>query len=244
MLAVMEVLDPVAVTFDGDALAARLHLAPGSDDAAQFAALLERARLRARPKALYTEAGVTERGEDWVCLHGVRFTSRVLARNLDGVHRVFPYVVTCGAELDGVALPDSGLLSRFWLDTIKEAALQAAAEELSRHITDRFQPGTIASMNPGASGTDVWRIEDQRPLFALLGDVQSLIGVTLSESCLMWPNKSLSGLFFPTEMGFENCAVCSRGSCEGRRAPYDADLAARLLGGHKERAGADLHGSV
>ena len=58
--------------------------------------------------------------------------------------------------------------------------------------------------------------------------VEALIGVRLTESCLMIPNKSLSGLLFPSEFGYENCAVCPREGCRGRRAPYDPDVAAML----------------
>jgi len=42
----------------------------------------------------------------------------------------------------------------------------------------------------------------------------------------MIPNKSVSGLFFPTEVPFESCMVCRRPHCPGRKAPYDPDFLA------------------
>lgn len=228
------VLDAIPVTFDEAALREKLHLAPESDEARELGGLLARAREAGRPKVLYTTAFVTARGEDTVDIDGVTFTSPVLRRNLDRVERVFPYVATCGVEYDALPLPEQSMLCRFWLDEIKEEALRQADEAFLRHIEDAFRPGRMASMNPGASGTAVWSIRDQRPLFRLLGDVEALIGVRLTESCLMIPNKSLSGVLFPSEFGYENCAVCPREGCRGRRAPYDPDVAA-MLGGRTAR---------
>jgi hypothetical protein len=75
-------------------------------------------------------------------------------------------------------------------------------------------------MNPGSGDADVWPIQQQRELFSLLGDVQGELGVSLTESCLMVPNKTVSGLIFPTEIDFESCQVCKRKDCPNRRAPY------------------------
>jgi len=68
-------------------------------------------------------------------------------------------------------------------------------------------------------------MEEQRKLFALLGDPVKEVGVELTESCLMIPVKSVSGIWFPAKIDFENCQLCSRENCPGRRAPYDENLA-------------------
>jgi hypothetical protein len=224
------ILDDIPVTLDAAALSEKLHLEPGSEEAAEFEALLGRVRGVGRPKVLYRMAAVSGRGPDAVAIDGVWFTSPILARNLEGVERVFPYVATCGVEYDAIALPEQSMLCRFWLDAIKEEALMQADEFFNRHVEHAHRPGPMASMNPGASGSDVWTIKDQRPLFALIGDVEARIGVRLTESCLMIPNKSVSGIRFPSAQGFENCAVCPREVCQGRRAPYDHVLALKLRG--------------
>ncbi len=219
-----------AISFDPDRqlLLRRLHLAPGSSEAEEFEALLEQVRGAARPKAIYDVCFVRERGDERVTVNDVVFTSRVLSLNLESVYRVFPYVATCGVELDRVMLPESSLLYTFWLDAIKEAALMAANGHLKSHIEKTYQPGKLSSMNPGSSTQDVWPIDQQHTLFSLLGDVENEIGVTLHKSCLMSPNKSISGIFFPTELDYENCKLCSREKCEGRRAPYSPELAKKL----------------
>ena len=217
----METLTQIAPALDTTALLARAHVAPDSEDAAAFTALIDRAREVGQPKALYAEAFVEGRGDDTIRIDGITFTSRVLRRKLATVERVFPYVATCGHEMDGVALPAGDALVQFWWDTIKAELLAAARAHVLAHLTDRFRLGQTVRMGPGSGDTEVWPIEQQRPLFALLGGVTPFIGVILTESCLMIPNKTVSGLLFPTEEDFQTCQVCHRDVCPNRRAPFD-----------------------
>jgi hypothetical protein len=79
-------------------------------------------------------------------------------------------------------------------------------------------------MNPGSGDANVWPIEQQKELFSLFGDVENLIGVRLTDSFLMVPNKSVSGICFPTEINFQSCQLCHRMNCNGRKAPFDRKL--------------------
>ena len=76
----------------------------------------------------------------------------------------------------------------------------------------------ISSLNPGS--LKEWPITGQVPLFELLGGVTEDIGVVLSDSLLMSPVKSVSGIMFQSEEAYENCQLCPRENCPGRRAPY------------------------
>ena len=78
-------------------------------------------------------------------------------------------------------------------------------------------------MSPGSGDAVIWPIEQQRNLFALLGDGSQQIGVQLTDSCLMIPNKSVSGIRYPTEIDFHTCQVCHREDCPGRIAPFDEE---------------------
>jgi hypothetical protein len=152
----------------------------------------------------------------------VTFTSRVLTVNLKKVHRVFPFVVTCGVELDEVPGAADDPLTEYWLDELRIMALGAASAHLRRQIEERYRPGKITSMSPGSLKD--WPLTQQRELFSALGDVEGAIGVKLTESFLMWPMKSVSGVYFQTETSFESCQLCPREDCPGRRAPYDERL--------------------
>jgi hypothetical protein len=62
-------------------------------------------------------------------------------------------------------------------------------------------------------------------LFQLLADVEASIGVRLNKSLVMIPTKSVSGIYFQTEVSFFNCQLCQRGKCPGRKARYDENVA-------------------
>jgi len=220
----MQILSDIPSELDATAMMRRVHLEPGSEDATDFEALVDTARERARPKALYDEA-LVERGDgDTVLIGGVTFTSRMLHANLESIERVFPYVATCGREADEAAPAGGDLLKDFWWDTIKAHLLGAATRHLNDRLETRFRLGKTAGMSPGSGDVNIWPIEQQRPLFSLLGDVEAQIGVTLTDSFLMVPNKTVSGIRFPTEKDFRTCQVCHREPCPSRSAPFDKEL--------------------
>ena len=159
-----------------------------------------------------------------------RFVSKVLRANLDEVGRVFPFVVTCGPELDTIPIADDDIFGQFCRDTIKEMALYAAISHLDSYVKETFALEKLVSMNPGSGDVEVWPIEQQKELFAFFGDVQQSIGVVLTDSCLMLPNKSVSGLLYASEHDFQSCQLCHREKCPNRRAPFDPHLWEERLG--------------
>ena len=216
------VLEQISFEPDVERLLRVLHLDPQGDDAARVRELVGEARAVAQPKAMYREVYVEARGDDFVVLDGIRLTSRVLSVNLAGAHRAFPWIATCGREVEAWSQGLSDMLERYWAGAIMEAALRAAGRALEAALEARYGLRRSATMNPGS--LEDWPLSEQVQLFALLGDPQQAIGVELSDSFLMKPIKSTSGLRFPTETTFENCQLCSRPQCPGRRAPYDKDL--------------------
>lgn len=218
------VLDSIPFVLDTAGLMKQAHVESGTEDADDFCRLLDNARRLARPKALYRECFVSEHRDGAVALEGVPFTSRVLAHNLENVERVFAFVATCGAELNSVTPPYSEFVSRFWWDVIKTDLLKTARDFLNDHLRRRFALGNTVAMSPGSGDVTVWPIEQQRELFSLLGDVRALIGVELTDSFLMIPNKTVSGIRFPTQHDFRSCQLCRRDPCPSRSAPFDPHL--------------------
>ena len=255
----MRILDDVPFQIDAGEVFGRLHIDARSQYAGEVSAIIDGARPLARPRAVYGVAFVEERGEESVLIADstreleqaleraspprrtpldgsraqqgrARFESRVLRANLDQVERVFPYVATCGPELDAIPIEAGDLFAQFCRDTIKEMALRAAISHLVAHLKQAYALETLASMNPGSGDIHVWPIEQQRELFAFFGDLPESIGVVLTESCLMVPNKSVSGLLYPSKDGFQSCQLCHRERCPGRRAPFDPHLWEERLG--------------
>jgi len=200
----------------------RLHIKENSQDAAEFKSLFAEAQAIANPKAMYKLASIDEKDEAMVIIDGIHFTSRVLSVNLASAQRVFPFLGTCGMELEEWSNSISDVFIGYWAEAIKELALYAALEALDTHLKDRFRPGSVSSMSPGS--LQDWPISEQKPLFNLMGNTYDKIGVKLTESFLMIPTKSVSGIRFPMDETFESCQLCPRQSCPNRRAPYDETL--------------------
>jgi len=215
----MERLGPIPLGLDIEELKNRLHLTDGQ----QVQALLDLAKPLIAANAVYKVCYIEEKLEDAVMIDGIRLCSRVLRKNLESIGRVFPYVVTIGTELEQKADACTDFLEKYYLDVIGNVAINKARKHLEDHLRFRFALGGLSYMSPGSLGD--WPIEEQQPLFSILKDVEVSVGVKLTDSFLMIPRKSISGIYFPTEVTFYNCQLCPRPHCEGRKAPYKEDLA-------------------
>ena len=220
----METLTRIPFSLDTGELMTEARIEAGSTDAAEFDALVELARKIGKPKAGYAVCFITGRDGDTVSIDGTGFRSRTLAHNLASVERVFPHVATCGEEMDRGFPAKGDMLKEFWWDLIKTRLLFAADQHLNDHLQRKFRLGKTVTMRPGSGDAAVWPIEQQRELFLLLGDVEKELGVQLTESFLMAPNKTISGILFPTEADFRSCEVCHRENCPSRHAAFNRKL--------------------
>jgi hypothetical protein len=216
------VLDDIRFQPDLEGLKKKLRVRDGGGYADRFTRLVHEAEVIARPRALYGVAYVDSSSEASVVVDGIRFDSRVLRVNLENTHRVFPFLGTCGTELHEWAAAQDDILQRYYADEIAEAALRQALGILRARLKERYRLGRTSTMSPGSLPD--WPIQAQRPLFALFGNAEELLGVRLTEGLLMVPSKSVSGIRFPTEQTFASCQLCPREGCPSRQAPYDPDL--------------------
>ncbi len=106
-----------------------------------------------------------------------------------------------------------------------DAVASAAAERLVERLEHRFataatggpRPAVLA-YSPGYCG---WHVSGQRALFGALDPAE--IGITLNESCLMQPLKSVSGVLVAGRAeihdfddDFPCCSLCSTRECRNR----------------------------
>ena len=214
---------------DMEALKRRLHLDGNSDpdDLEELERLVGEAQELARPRSLFRITPVTDRGETWVELAGVRVDSALAAKNLADREVCAAYISTCGTELGQWAQGyRADPFLQFWTDEIMLAYLRQGMAQLTAYLRENvFEGASYSTMNPGS--LKEWLITGQRAIFTALGaqpdaegGLVSPLGVRLTPSCLMIPAKSVSGLAFLSEKGFVNCAYCPRERCPNRRAPY------------------------
>jgi len=171
-----------------------------------------------RPQAIFGTAYVRKRSLDQIEIDGIEFRSRVLAKNLEHIERVFPYVLTIGDSLENKSRSSGNIITKLVLETVGDLALGSGLEHVQRHISDHYRLDTTSHMGPGQLD---WPIEQQRELFSLIGHVKDTIGVALTESSMMVPRKSISGIIFPTEETFVTCQLCQRNKCPSRKAAFD-----------------------
>lgn len=215
----MEIFSAASIELDRDSVAKQLRFS----DSGLVRRLIDSIRDLPSPKAAFRVSYVDEKAEGTVMIEGVRFSSQVLSRNLEGVGRVFPFVLTLGSALDEKIETTSDMLEKYLLDGIGNIILRDARRQLEQHLRTVFALEKISCMAPGS--LEDWPIEEQGQLFSLLSGTESAVGVRLTESFLMIPRKSVSGIYFPSEVTFFSCQLCPRERCEGRKARYDESKA-------------------
>jgi len=218
----MPILDTIQINIDLEAARRRLHLKRESDLKA-LQDLVAAAQPLIEPRVLYKTCYIEEKLADGVIVEGLNFSSNVLRRNLDKIERIFPFVITIGSNFGAKLDACADLLEKFYLDVIGNVALNQVRLELKNRLCAEYALEKTAFMAPGSLPD--WPIDEQKPLFKLLGDVEAAIGVRLTESLLMLPAKSVSGIYFPTETTFFSCQLCPREHCDSRKAKYDEKLA-------------------
>jgi hypothetical protein len=216
------VLDEIPFTVDEKGLFELFKIRPGSRHTAELTDIFGEACTAARPKATFAVAPVDDKSDDTISIAGVRFKSRILSVNLKDANVAYPFLATCGQELEEWSRHITGTLHSFWADTIKLLALGCAMRHLEAYLKERLGDTALSAMNPGS--LEDWPLAEQRPLFDLIGGAAEKIGVCLTEHMVLLPLKSVSGIHFISEEGFTNCRLCPREHCPLRREAYVSGL--------------------
>jgi hypothetical protein len=127
---------------------------------------------------------------------GLEFQSRSLVRLLRDAVEVVLFVLTIGAALEqraDVLVRQEHLVEGLLLDTAGWVAIDGLINDTRQHLgTDARRRGCrlTGRMAPGFGD---WALDQQRVLFAALGDGD--LSVRLTETCVMLPRKSVSGVY-------------------------------------------------
>ena len=133
----MQVIDNIPFKVELDDVVKKTRIRNMNDDFRELIhELFDLIRPVAKPKALFEISPVDNKQGDSLDIGGRRFTSHVLRVNLDKAERVFPYIVTCGRELDEIEVPPSQLMKQYFLDQIKEIIVRSALRYLHDYIRD------------------------------------------------------------------------------------------------------------
>lgn len=213
------ILDDFDFSVAVEELAVKCHAADGTEEHDRLVELFASAYAVGRPKALVVAAAVEEVDARTVRVGGVEIVSPFVREKLLQSPVAYAYLLTCGLEVDEWSKTLTDIVDGFYVDELKKLWIGCADRAVREALGRRLVPNArIASLNPGS--LPQWPIEGQRELFRILGDTEGAVGVRLTESCLMLPSKSVSGILFSDRSGHVNCALCPRKDCPNRRASF------------------------
>ncbi len=189
------------------------------------------AELIAKPKGVIKESYIQSKGEDFIVVEGQKFTSKVLRTNVDKIHRIFPFIATCGKEIEEWSHKFDDILDIYIVDKIMDLICRQIGKEVNDYVNENYNLKNISQMNPGSISD--WSITEQEKLFKVLGDGSKIIDVELTSSCLMKPAKTVSGIMFSSEVKYYNCELCPKQNCPDRKARYNKELYSDRYGVNK-----------
>jgi hypothetical protein len=155
----------------------------------------------------------------------LKFKSARLARSLKGSAEIVCFVATLGNDIEkkiSELMDDNRLSESYILDSMGSVAvenlvdqfqkrIEAHSLKIGKSVTLRFSPGYCD-----------WPITEQKKLFSLFDKRD--FPVTLTDTCLMEPRKSVSGVFgvLSKENGkplkpYNPCIMCWKKDCIARR---------------------------
>ena len=199
---------------------------PDDDVMAEVRAVGDMAAAVARPRFCYLLAdGTLDLVRDTLTIGGTELhVGRIISRQLRGSEAFALFVATAGAEFEDLQMrlkDDDDMVRTFIADSfgsviaertadIMEECLQGELDGRGWRHTNRFSPGYCG-----------WHVSEQQRLFPLFG-VERPCGVRLTESSLMVPIKSVSGVIGlgPGVRKLEySCGLCDYKDCYKRKRP-------------------------
>ncbi len=200
------------------------------DEEDEVLAIIEKCQAISSPKGFIRPAEITHLSaeEKTAVIGGETFSGSLLPDKLKSVFKspsptVYPFTVTCGMELHELSQSEPDLFLRGIIDDVSVAFMRLAGAAMRDYVQENYFKGKhFSTLNPGS--LKQWNLKNQTPLFALLGKGGEKTGVHLTDSQLMVPFKSGSGMYFETEKNFESCMFCGKLDCPNRRAPFDKTL--------------------
>lgn len=178
-----------------------------------------------RPTILYTQKKIEKIEKGYLMLEdNITFKSARLSSTLKKCDRTTVFLATIGKEIDEkiqALMTQKKITEAYVFDAIGSAAVEGVVENFQR----KFDTNAVAERETStlrfSPGYCDWQVQEQKKLFSVLDN--SIIGVDLSQSCLMTPRKSVSGVFGigsieSISKSSNPCRLCNMKHCIARRS--------------------------
>lgn len=195
---------------------------PDEEMLKQLDLLKKEIAVRCRPRCLYAffEASLAAKnhiGIGRMELH----TGTVITPYLLDADQYVLFIATAGQEFEQFQheVKSSGdILQEFLLDSLGSAIAEAIVREVCSKVESQVLPLGYGASHPYSPGYCGWHVTQQQLLFSLLPEQPC--GVCLSESSLMSPIKSVSGVIAVGERVVKRkygCELCGKVDCYKNR---------------------------
>lgn len=136
---------------------------------------------------------------------------------MKGADRIALFLCTAGQRFTGLShtyQQNGDFLEAFVVESIGSATVESAMDKVQQYLEEEMMERGKKITNRYSPGYCEWALSGQRDLFAYIGEHPT--GITINESSLMQPIKSVSGII---GIGDEvrkrpyGCAICNSSSC-------------------------------
>ena len=174
----------------------------------------------AEAKAMYKVFSIKDKN-DTIWAEGVHFDSKKLSNMLKACDKVVVFLITLGEKID--KLVHSNVKNRlhygYILDATASLAVESAAQNFQEHIENKVTGNGKTTLRYSPGYCD-WPLCEQEKIFQLLRHEQ--INVNLTDSYLMSPSKSISGIIGIASNDSDNfirstCHECKKTDCQYKR---------------------------
>ncbi|AFH49526.1 Hypothetical protein IALB_1819 [Ignavibacterium album JCM 16511] len=146
----------------------------------------------------------------------------IIYRDLKDASDIFIFVCTIGSDLEKEVqklISEGDTISAFILDRIASELVELTADLLELKIQNELNTKNYNLTNRFSPGYCGWSVSEQRKLFSLLPE--DFCGIHLTESSLMIPIKSVSGVYgaaFNLIRKDYHCDICDAEFCYRRKS--------------------------
>ncbi len=160
--------------------------------------------------------------EEKISIQGISFDSgKIIHKMLRHSAFYALFLVTAGPGPENLArslLSEGAYLEGYIADLVASALVDSAADQVQEQIKLQANQYDLRTTNRYSPGYCSWKVEEQQKLFRLFPE--ECCGISLSESSLMSPVKSISGIIgIGTGVKYRDytCEICPMLNCQFRR---------------------------
>lgn len=146
-------------------------------------------------------------------------TGKIILSQIRKAEQAALFICTAGQEIgekSGKLMKEGDLLKGYIYDVIGSEIAESAAGRMQQHLKAGMEEAGLNVSNRFSPGYCGWDVSEQHKLFSLVPD--NFCGITLTDSALMKPVKSISGIIAIGEEVTYGPYVCNR--CDYRDCVY------------------------